>query len=264
MNRAIGVMDSGVGGLTVVKELIRQLPNEKIIYFADKKRCPYGDKSQVDVRAFTEEIALFLSAQDIKVLVLACNTATAAALPELREKLDIPVIGVIKPGSRSAIQMTNNKNIIVLSTKGTADSHAYGRKIARINRDVKVTEFACPEFVPLVESGRYHDEKESDRVVNEVLSSLKNHEADTVILGCTHYPLIRNSIHKFFDYNKYIVDSGFETAREVSAYLDFHDMLNAEKREDHQFYITGEYKRFEETLNKWIPNMKYSIESVDM
>ncbi|CAD2075312.1 glutamate racemase [Phocicoccus pinnipedialis] len=264
MNKAIGVMDSGVGGLTVIKELMRQLPNEKIIYFADERRCPYGDKSQNQVREFTEEIACFLSAFDIKLLVLACNTATAASMPELREKLDIPVMGVIQPGSRSAIQRTNNQKVIVLSTKGTTESHAYGRKITRINRDVEVTEFACAPFVPLVESGRYHDEDEVDKCVNEVLATLKEHEADTVILGCTHYPLISHSISKFFDYNKHIVDSGYETAREVSTFLDFHDMLNTEKPEKHKFYINGDYHRFEETLNKWIPNMRYTIESVDL
>lgn len=263
MNKAIGVMDSGVGGFTVMKELIRQLPNEKIIYFADEARCPYGEKSQRDVKKYTEQIAEFLTQKDIKLLVLACNTATAASMPGLRDKMDIPVMGVIKPGSRSAIQVTDNQKVIVLSTKGTRDAHAYKNMIERINAEVEVTEFACREFVSLVESGNYQNKKITKETVENTLSPLKKHDADTVILGCTHYPLIRDSISSFFNYEKHIIDSGYETAREVSAYLDFHDMLS-DKNSPHEFYINGDYQNFERILNKWIPDLEYSIQSVKL
>lgn len=264
-NKAIGVMDSGVGGLTVVKELIRQLPKEKIIYFGDSVRCPYGERSTEEVIHFTEEIFQFLSRKDIKVFIIACNTATAAAISKIREMTDIPVIGVIMPGSRRALQISNNNDIVVLSTRGTKNSHKYKSTIQKINDHANVLEIACPKFVPLIESGDYKNKKIRDKVIDETLSNLKRTSSDTVILGCTHYPLISNYINEYFNNEKNIVDSGFETARDVSTLLEFKKLLSNRKGEViHDIYIHGDYKQFEQILNEWMPNFKYTIQSVEL
>ena len=264
-NKAIGVMDSGVGGLTVVKELVRQLPKEKIIYFGDSARCPYGERSKGEVKQFTKEIFQFLSCKDIKVFIIACNTATAAAISEIREMTDIPVIGVIMPGSRRALQISNNNDIVVLSTRGTKNSHKYKSTIQKINDHANVLEVACPEFVPLIESGDYKIKETRDEVIHETLNTLKDTTADTIILGCTHYPLISNYINEYFKNDKNIVDSGFETARDVSTLLEFKKLLSNRKEEViHDIYVHGDYKQFEQILNEWMPKFKYTIQSVEI
>ena len=193
VERPIGMLDSGVGGLTVAKELMRQLPKEKIIYIGDTLRCPYGSRPFDEVREFTWELVHFLLTYNIKMLVIACNTATAAVLDELQKKLEIPVVGVIAPGTRAALKVTRSKRIGVIGTEGTIHSDAYQKALKTIDNDVYVKSVACPDFVPIVEQGTFH-KKEILEVVKRNLLPLQFQEIDTLILGCTHYPLLQKQI----------------------------------------------------------------------
>lgn len=245
MDQAIGVIDSGVGGLTVAKELMRQLPKEKLIYLGDTKRCPYGPRTKEEVQKFTWEMVDFLLKKEIKTLVVACNTATAFTLPSLREKLDIPVIGVIQPGARAAIKSTRNHHVGVIGTEGTIRSNAYSHALKRLHADIHVNSLACPLFVPMVERGIFSGEHAEDVVEKSLQSMKENNHIDTLILGCTHYPLIKNTIQKVIGNHVTIVSSSEETARETSTILDVHDLLYKGMRlPHHEFYMTGDLKAF--------------------
>ena len=245
MDQAIGVIDSGVGGLTVAQELMRQLPKEKLIYLGDTKRCPYGPRTKEEVQRFTWEMVEFLLEKNIKTLVVACNTATAFTLPDLREKLDIPVIGVIKPGARAAIKSTLNNHVGVIGTEGTILSNAYEHELKRIKSDIHVNSLACPLFVPMVEKGVLSG-KIAKEVVEQSLQVMKdNNHIDTLILGCTHYPLIKDTIQTFIGKHVTIVSSSEETARETSTILDVHHLLYKGNRlPRHRFYMTGDQDAF--------------------
>ena len=188
---AVGVFDSGVGGLTVAREIMRQIPNEKIVYFGDTARVPYGSKSQDTVTRYSRQIVRFLRTQDVKAIVVACNTASAYALDSLEKEIDIPIIGVVKPGARVAAEVTRNGKIGVIGTEGTIGSQIYTDFIHNINPDAKVTGKACPLFVPLVEEGLLQDPV-TDEIASRYLTELIDIGIDTLILGCTHYPLIRS------------------------------------------------------------------------
>lgn len=251
MDQAIGVIDSGVGGLTVAQELMRQLPKERLIYLGDTKRCPYGPRSKEEVQQFTWEMVDFLLEKDIKTLVVACNTATAFTLPALREKLDIPVIGVIKPGARAAIKATRNHRIGVIGTEGTIRSHAYERALKRLHTDIHVNSLACPLFVPMVEKGVFSGSYAKQVVKDSLQVMKKNNHIDTLILGCTHYPLIKYTIQKVIGSHVTIVSSSEETARETSTILDVHDLLYKGMRQPHhEFYMTGDLDMFTDISNR--------------
>lgn len=265
MNKPIGVMDSGVGGLTVVREIIRQLPDEEILYFGDIKRCPYGEKSLADVRKYTIEVADYLVKNGVKMIVVACNTATAAALDILEERYDIPVIGVIDPGARSAIQSSNNRKVIVLATRGTVNSGAYKDEILHLNKNFQVESLACPRFVPLVEEMRYKDRMVSRIVVHQSLKGLYHSDADTVILGCTHYPLLAMEIQDYFGDGKKVIDSGYETARDVSAILTYQKAHSAPRDGvTHTILVHGDSERFEYILKDWMPFTSYKIKEIEL
>lgn len=251
LERPIGVIDSGVGGLTVVQELIRQLPKEKLIYLGDTARCPYGPRSEEEVRSFTWEMVRYLLNKDIKMLVIACNTATAFALKELQNHLEIPVIGVIRPGARAAIKATKTNRIGVIGTEGTIRSNAYTKALKNIKENIKVKGLACPSFVPMVEKGILSG-LEAKLVVEESIKPLKNVEKmDVLILGCTHYPLLKNTIQEVIGKEVNIISSSEETARETSALLDVHNILNVtEDNPVHEFYTTGELNIFTELTKK--------------
>ena len=190
---AVGVFDSGVGGLTVARGIMRQIPNEKIVYFGDTARVPYGSKSQDTVTRYSRQIVRFLRTQDVKAIVVACNTASAYALDSLEKEIDIPIIGVVKPGARVAAEVTRNGKIGVIGTEGTIGSQIYTDFIHNINPDAKVTGKACPLFVPLVEEGLLQDPV-TDEIASRYLTELIDIGIDTLILGCTHYPLIRSTV----------------------------------------------------------------------
>ncbi|WP_181349756.1 glutamate racemase [Thalassobacillus sp. CUG 92003] len=252
MSKPIGVIDSGVGGLTVARELIRQLPKERMIYLGDTLRCPYGPRPKEEVRTFTWQMVNYLLDKDIKLLVIACNTATAFTLDELQDTLDIPVIGVIEPGARAAIKVSRNKRIGVIGTEGTVSSQAYPNTLKAIDQQIKVNDLSCPAFVPMVEDGMF-DGTEAEEIVAHTLRPLKekNH-IDTLILGCTHYPLIRDLIQQEMGEHIQVICSGEETAREASFILAYNDQLyNGSTPPKHEFYSTGDLEKFEKVANGW-------------
>ena len=223
-NSPIGIFDSGLGGLTVFKAVRRLMPSENLIYFGDTARVPYGTKSKEAVIAFSREIAAVLSGRGVKLLIVACNTASSLALEEVRKASKAPVIGVIEPGARAACAATVNNRVLVTGTTATVTSGAYGRALKKIKPGVRVHEKACPLFVPLVEEG-WCAKKVTELVAAEYLSSFKKKGFDTVILGCTHYPLIKKVIRRVLgDIN--IVDSAEVTAAEARANLAARNLLN--------------------------------------
>ncbi|MFD1431308.1 glutamate racemase [Lacticaseibacillus yichunensis] len=249
----IGFIDSGVGGLTVVKEALRQLPGENIIFLGDQARLPYGPRDPKQVRAFTWQMVNFLLTKQIKMLVVACNTATAAALPELRANLAIPVIGVIVPGSRAAIRETKNGRIGVIGTEGTVKSEAYATTIHQKAAQMQVTSLAAPKFVPLVESNEMQSAV-AKRVVAETLQPLGALGLDTLVLGCTHYPLLRPLIQQVMGPDVTLIDSGAETVSEVSTLLDYFDIANDQPNPTPQrdFYTTGNADMFDVIASEWL------------
>lgn len=214
----IGVFDSGIGGLTVVRELMRQLPNESIIYFGDTARVPYGPKSPDTVLRYSREITGFLRDQGIKALVIACNTATAHALAALREENDLPIVGVIEPGSRAAARTTRSNKVGVIGTQGTINSRAYERAIAAVAPQAEIIALACPLFVPLAEEG-WLDTPATRLIAAEYLGPIADAGVDTLVLGCTHYPLLKRVIGLAVGRDVRLIDSAEETAAETASTL---------------------------------------------
>lgn len=257
--KSIGVFDSGVGGLTVVKELIRQLPCENIVYFGDTARVPYGIKSKETVIRFSIENILFLLKQDVKLICVACNTVSSVALPEIKHHFKVPLVGVITPGVREAVYATQNKRIGVIGTKGTIKSRTYEYQIKQLDHQVKVVAIACPLFVPFVEEGWL-----TGKVVLEVartyLSPLKDARVDTVILGCTHYPLLRPVLKEVLGNSVTLIDSAKQVAIEVKKILATDGQLNKSRRGKHKFYVSDNPEWFsnlaERFLGKPLSNVK--------
>lgn len=262
LERPIGVIDSGVGGLTVAREIMRQLPKEQIVYLGDTARCPYGPRPREEIRQFTWEMTNYLLGYDIKMLVIACNTATAVALEEIRDTLNIPVIGVVHPGARTALKITKNYHIGVIGTVGTVKSGAYEQALKSINSDVKVESLACPKFVPLVESGQFEGE-EAKQIVAESLEPLKDRPIDTLILGCTHYPLLSPLIQQYMGEHVKLICSGDETAREASTILHHSGLLyTGNKRREHIFFTTGSKETFQQIASKWFGHPIEHVETI--
>jgi glutamate racemase len=236
--RAIGIFDSGVGGLTVLRELARALPQEDTIYFGDTARVPYGTKSPDTVIRYSQEIASFLMTRDIKLLVVACNTASAVALPALRRQLPIPVVGVIEPGARRAVEVTRSGVVGVIGTAGTIRSSAYSRAIKRLNPTISVLAKPCPLFVPLAEEG-WTDNEIARLTAHQYLDELRQAGVDSLVLGCTHYPLLKKIIAEAMGPQVALVDSAEETARTVATILQEKKLLRpAAEQGNHHYYVT--------------------------
>ena len=210
-NAPIGVFDSGIGGLTVAREIMRQMPQERIVYFGDTARVPYGSKSQDTVLRYSRQIIRFLKTQGVKAIVIACNTASACALETVRQELDIPIIGVIYAGARTAAEATHNGKIGVIGTEATIRS-GIGKP--------------CPLFVPLVEEGLFHDSV-TDEIASRYLSSLKEKYIDTLVMGCTHYPLLRSTLHRLMGDEVTLVNPAYETAVELKTLLRDMDLTRS-------------------------------------
>ena len=255
----IGVFDSGVGGLTVMREIMRQIPNEKIIYFGDTARVPYGNKSKETVTRFSRQITRFLQAHEVKTIVVACNTASAYALDELEQEIDIPMIGVVKPGAKAAAESTVNGRIGVIATEATIGSRIYNRYIQELNHDVTIWGKACPLFVPLVEEGLLKDPV-TDEIAKRYLTELIDLDIDTLILGCTHYPLIRSTIGKVMGEKVKLVNPAYETARELKELLEKKGLLGEETpglgSNRYQFFVSDTTEKFIRFANSII---KYGI-----
>lgn len=258
--KPIGVFDSGIGGLTVLKEIRRHIPDENLIYFGDEARFPYGIKSAETVTRFSHEIAGFLLRMDIKMLVVACNTATACALASLRERLPIPVIGVLMPGAYAAARATVTGRVGVIGTEGTVNSGVYARLIRNIRPDTEVFARACPLFVPLVEEGRLSGEI-TMLAAGEYLAPLKEERIDTLVLGCTHYPLLKQVIGQVMGRSVVLVDSAHETAQEVKRVLAKKDIANLPgSGAATRYFVTDAPERFKTIGERFLG---YEISSVE-
>ena len=210
----VGVFDSGVGGLTVAREIARQLPDENIIDFGDTARVPYGSKSQNTIIRFSEQIIRFLRTKEVKAIVIACNTASALALDAVRDEFGIPILGVVIPGARAAVEATRNKKVGVVGTDATVQSGMYTKVIHGMDPDVTVIEKACPLFVPLVEEG-FKEHIVTQEIIEYYLESMRSTDIDAMILGCTHYPLLRSRIRDYMGDRIQIVNPAYETAMDL-------------------------------------------------
>ena len=214
----IGVFDSGVGGLTVVKEIMSQIPGEKILYFGDTARVPYGNKSKGTIITYTRQIVHFLISKGVKAIVVACNTATALALETVKEEVDIPIIGVVKPGAKVAARTTRNGNIGVIGTVATIQSNIYKEIIREIKPSVRVYQKACPLFVPLVEEGLI-DDPVTIEMARRYIHGLMEEGIDVLVLGCTHYPLLQNTLRRTTKNQVKLVNPAYETAKSLKRVL---------------------------------------------
>lgn len=243
----IGVFDSGVGGLTVAREIMRQIPDEKFIYFGDTARVPYGSKSRETITRYSEQIVHFLEGQGVKAIVVACNTASAFSLDEIEKNTELPMLGVVKPGARVAARTTRNGRIGVIGTEGTIDSQIYSKYITELAPQVKVIGKACPLFVPLVEAGLLKDPV-TDEIARRYLSELIDMDIDTLILGCTHYPLIRSTIGRMMGGQVTLVNPAYETAISLKEMLAAEDLLTDVKPQlgdnQYQFYVSDGAEKF--------------------
>jgi glutamate racemase len=264
-DRPIGVFDSGFGGLTVATALARRLPRESILYFGDTARVPYGSKSPDIVRRYSLEAARLLLSRDIKLLVIACNTATAHAEDALRAVLDIPVVGVIEPGATAAVAATRSGRIGVLGTAGTIGSGAYDLAVRRrLGESVRVYSQPCPLFVPLVEEG-WTDHPVTRAVAAEYLRPLKEVEVDVIVLGCTHYPLLRDVLDAEAGPDVRLVDSGEETAGLVARILQEQDLeTRAPDAPHHAFFVSDSPMRFREFARRFTDGLVESVSHVDI
>ena len=261
-NRPIGVFDSGIGGLTVAKEIFNLLPNESVIYFGDTARVPYGPKSPDTVLHYSREAAAFLMSKDIKMLVVACNTATAHAAEELSRELPVPVIGVVEPGARTAARSTKSGRIGVIGTAGTIASGAYDLAVRRLVADARVYAQPCPLFVPLIEEG-WQEHEATKLVARDYLKPLHEQDVDVLILGCTHYPLLRDVISETLGPSVSLVDSAHETAQEVKAVLAEKGILRTDSSPPlHAFYASDSPMRFREVGRRFLGEKVLSVEKV--
>lgn len=250
-NQPIGIFDSGIGGLTVAWQIIELLPQESLVYFGDTARVPYGTKSDRTVREFAWEDSLFLLWHGVKMVVVACNTASAIALSELDHYLKIPVIGVIEPGARAAVSVTRNGKVGVIGTRATIDSRAYETEIHRINPDVAIHAVSCPLFVPLAEEDWISGDV-PERIAHLYLDSSLEAGIDTLILGCTHYPLLKSLLATVLGDEIALVDSALETAKEVAALLQERSMLGINEKAARRFFVSDMPRRFEELGRRFL------------
>ena len=255
-NAPIGVFDSGVGGLTVAREIMRQIPNERIVYFGDTARVPYGSKSKDNIIKFSRQIIRFLQTENVKAIVIACNTASALALDEMQQEFDLPILGVVKPGAKVAVETTANKRIGLIGTEANIRSGVYTRYIKSLDDEAKVFEKACPLFVPLVEEGWLHDDI-TLQVASRYLEKLKEKDIDTLIMGCTHYPLIRSTIRKVMGDKVNLVNPAYETAIELKNLLERDNLANKcdvdSPSSMYRFYVSDAEEKFKLFANSILP-----------
>lgn len=272
-NLPIGIFDSGVGGLTVYRALHERLPNERFVYLGDTARVPYGTKSLATVERYAVENSRFLAVHGIKLLVVACNTASALALPAIREAVEVPVMGVIEPGSRAAVEIAGDDRIGVIATEATVQSHAYAQAIGAMRPGTAVIERACPLFVPLAEEG-WADTDVARLVARDYLSDFKQTSVGALVLGCTHYPILRNVIRETIGANAQLIDSGEATAHDVKILLDERGLTHDEPSGLYQerrlcddldhFYVTDAAERFAKVAERFLGSAPSILEAVEI
>lgn len=263
--RPIGVFDSGVGGLTVLHECLVTLPHEDFLYFGDSDpgRFPYGTRSQQTIRRFAHEVAEHLSGRGVKLVVVACNSATAAALPDLQREFELPLIGVITPEARAAVQATSSRRIGVMATEATVRSGRYPDAVRALDAGAHVRQAACPELVPLIQAGDTHG-AELYEAAKRYAGPLQADGVDTVILGCTHYPLIRPMLQRIFGRGVTLITSAEEVAREVAETLNRRGVANAPDRDgDYRFVCTGDPDAFAAVAGRFLQLPLTEVERVD-
>lgn len=272
-NLPIGIFDSGVGGLTVYRALHERLPNERFVYLGDTARVPYGTKSLATVERYAVENAKFLEAHGIKMLVVACNTASALALPAIRQAIKVEVVGVIEPGARAAVAVAPDNRIGVIATEATVQSHAYKRAIATIDSDAKVIERACPLFVSLAEEG-WADTEVARDVARTYLSDINSDTVSALVLGCTHYPILSSIIAEIVGREVTLIDSSEATAREVKSFLKQSDLAHGDTAALYQerqlcddldhFYVTDAASRFARVAERFLGVAPTILEAVEI
>ncbi|HEU4768451.1 MAG TPA: glutamate racemase [Pyrinomonadaceae bacterium] len=272
-NLPIGIFDSGVGGLTVYRALHERLPNERFVYLGDTARVPYGTKSLATVERYAVENSRFLQAHGIKLLVVACNTASALALPAIRKAVKVPVMGVIEPGSRAAVEIANGEKIGVIATEATVQSHAYAQAIASMGSDVEVLERACPLFVPLAEEG-WANSDVTRIVARDYLNEFTKTRIGALVLGCTHYPILCDVISETVGANINLIDSGAATAHDVETLLEKTDLTHDESLGLYQerrlcddldhFYVTDAAERFAKVAERFLGSAPSILEAVEI
>ena len=260
----IGVFDSGVGGLTVAREIMRQIPKERIIYFGDTARVPYGSKSKETIIRFSRQIIRFLQSKGVKAIVIACNTASALALETVQPEFDIPILGVVKAGAKEAAKVTKNGKIGVIATESTIESQLYTKEIHSHEPNAQVLGKPCPLFVPLVEEGWLKDPVTVE-VANRYLEPLLESGIDTLIMGCTHYPLLRSTLRQIMGEKVNLVNPAYETARELKALLERNGLNNDGKQNYegamHEFYVSDAANKFKNFANSILP---YGVDTTQL
>ena len=255
----IGIFDSGMGGLSVLHRALRMIPEADFLYYADEEHVPYGEKTREQVRGYIDEIIAFMIKKQVDAIVIACNTASAYALATVEKEFDVPIIGVIRAGARTAVQVTRNGKIGVIATEGTIGSGIYTQEIKKLRPDIEVTGKSCPLFVPLVEEGLWEDPV-TDEIARRYLTELIDIDIDTLILGCTHYPLIRSTVGRIMGDQVTLVNPAYETARELKELLQQYNILNEEEphlgENKYQFYVSDGAEKFKRFANSII---KYGI-----
>jgi glutamate racemase len=252
MRAPIGVFDSGIGGLTVVKHLMSRLKNESIVYFGDTARVPYGSKSEDTVKRFAFEDTRFLINHGVKLVVVACNTASAVALDDLRDRFDVPFVGVIEPGARAAVRLSKKKRIGVIGTVGTVESRAYEKAIGLAGGSFRVYATACPLFVPVAEEG-WMSHPAAAVIAEEYLGGLRRKDLDVLVLGCTHYPVLRGVIQKAVGRRVSLVDSGEEAVKEVASILRQRRIeASGKSRATREFYVSDIPRKFREVGERFL------------
>ncbi|OGV04376.1 MAG: glutamate racemase [Ignavibacteria bacterium RIFOXYB2_FULL_36_7] len=263
-DKPIGIFDSGIGGLTVVKRFLTALPNENIIYFGDTARVPYGSKSNSTVIEYSLQDARFLLSKNVKAIVVACNTASSVAIDELRKTFDIPIIGMIGPGSKAALKETKNKKVGVIGTRATISNSAYAKRLKFLDPSVEVFEKACPLFVPLAEEG-WIKKNATFEIAEEYLNELRSKEIDTLVLGCTHYPILSGVIQKVIGPNVKLIDSGIASVEIVKEELKKNNLLSQrDSGGESIFYVSDIPTKFKEIAELFLGKPVNEINKVEL
>lgn len=263
-NRPIGVFDSGVGGLTVLREIMKQLPGEDLVYFGDTARVPYGSKPKDVVVKYVIESCNFLKTKNVKAIVIACNTATALAIEEAQEIFDVPIIGVVEPGAKAAASVTKNNIIGIIATEGTIKSGAYKEKIMKLIPEAKIFGVPCPLFVPIIEEG-WESTDVAYLTASKYLDHLKKANIDTLVLGCTHYPVLRDTINKIMGDNITLVDPAFETVKIIKNILIDNKLLNEKTHGGtYNYYVSQNPEKFKKIGENIIKKSIDLVEKVEL
>jgi glutamate racemase len=263
-SRPIGIFDSGLGGLTVAREIFRQLPSEDVVYFGDVGRTPYGPRSKEIIMQFTRQDINFLLEQQVKLVIAACNTASAIALTTLQPEYEVDILGVITPGAESAVTTTRNGSIGVIGTSGTIDSNAYAKAIEALDSRIKVFSMACPLFVPLVEEG-YLDREASYLIARDYLAPFLTNGVDTLVLGCTHYPLLKPILRRVLGEKVILIDSAVETAAATRQTLSELKLLQVQQRDgNHKFYVSDIPDQFARTARHFLGEEVNNVVRIDI